>query len=133
MNKSAPCSPRRLCGAAPGPGATGPAALGTLRAARADERRGTSQRPDKIMFHFKALLWESIIVLLPPPTCKAYPPCNAIASPFRNIRPPTDPLLYAIHHTILAMTILCKGQHARPPLIFPMPAVCAESMNGGVP
>jgi len=27
----------------------------------------------KISFHFKALLWESIIRLLPPPTCKAYP------------------------------------------------------------
>ena len=27
----------------------------------------------KILLHFKALLWESIILLLPPPTCKAYP------------------------------------------------------------
>ena len=27
----------------------------------------------KILFHFKALLWESIIRLPPPPTCKAYP------------------------------------------------------------
>jgi len=28
----------------------------------------------KIVFHFKAVLWESIILFLPPPTtCKAYP------------------------------------------------------------
>ena len=26
----------------------------------------------KILFHFKALLWESIILSLPPPTCNAY-------------------------------------------------------------
>jgi len=26
-----------------------------------------------ILFHFKVLLWESIIRLLPPPICKAYP------------------------------------------------------------
>ena len=27
----------------------------------------------KILFHFKALLWESIILVLPLPICKAYP------------------------------------------------------------
>jgi len=25
----------------------------------------------KILFHFRALLWESVILLLPPPTCNA--------------------------------------------------------------
>ena len=42
-------------------------------------RRGLRDEPIrqlrlyKILFHFKALLWESIILVLPPPTCKAYP------------------------------------------------------------
>jgi len=27
----------------------------------------------KILFHFKALLWESIILCMPPATCKVYP------------------------------------------------------------
>ena len=29
--------------------------------------------PYKILSHFKALLWESIILVLPPPNCNAYP------------------------------------------------------------
>ena len=42
----------------------------------------------KILFHFKALLWESIILFIANPSCKAYPDCNIIARPLRNIRPP---------------------------------------------
>ena len=33
---------------------------------------GVSLNFDKILFHFTALLWESIILLMPPSTCKAY-------------------------------------------------------------
>jgi len=64
----------------------------------------------KISFHLKALIWESIILLVPPTTRKAYPiailehgHCAIYASP------PT-PLLYAIHNIILVMAISCKGQ-----------------------
>ena len=39
----------------------------------------------------KALLWESIILLLPPPHLQSLPYCNTIARPFRNILPRTDP------------------------------------------
>ena len=76
------------------------------------------------MSHFNALLWESIILLLPSPNLQRLPYCNTIARPLRNIRPiailsrahcaiyappPTLPL-YAIHHTLLVMAIsLCKG------------------------
>jgi len=43
----------------------------------------------KILFRFKALLWDSIILLLPPPL-PATPIlfCNTIARPLRNIPPP---------------------------------------------
>ena len=58
----------------------------------------------------------------PPPHLQSLPYCNTIARPLLNIRPPPTPLLYAIHHTILVMAILCKGQvlvspsgHALPP------------------
>jgi len=39
-------------------------------------------------FTSKLLVWESIILLLPPTHAK---PCNTIARPMRNIRPPIDP------------------------------------------
>jgi len=63
----------------------------------------------KILFHFKALLWESIILLLLPFTCKVYP----IAIPFHDhcaiyARPLTPPFV-AVHYAILVMAILCKG------------------------
>ena len=66
----------------------------------------------KILSHFKDLLWVSIILVLPPPICKAYP----IAIPQHDhcaihARPPT-PSLFAIHHTQLVMAISCKGQHS---------------------
>jgi len=65
-----------------------------------------------ILFDFKALSAESIILLLPPPTCKAY----TIALLLHDhcaiyARPPTPPL-YGIHHTILVMAMSCKGQVA---------------------
>ena len=46
----------------------------------------------KILFHFKALWWESIVLLLPPLHLQSLPYCSTIARPLRNIRPPTDPL-----------------------------------------
>jgi len=41
--------------------------------------------------------------------------CNTIAPLLRNIRRPPDPLVYAIHHTILVMAISCKGQTPNAP------------------
>jgi len=73
----------------------------------------------KMLFHFKALLWSRIILLLPPPpTCNAYP----IAIPLHDhcaiyALPPT-PHVYTIHHTILVTAISCEGQetcHGGPP------------------
>jgi len=45
----------------------------------------------KILFHFKGLLWESIILLLPPLHLQRLPYYNSIARPLGNIRPSTDP------------------------------------------
>jgi len=65
----------------------------------------------KILFHFKTIVWESIILVLPPPHLQSLPYCNNIAGPLRNIRPPhRPPLYYAIHHTILVMAISCEEQ-----------------------
>jgi len=67
--------------------------------------------PYKILFYFKTLLWESIILSLPPSHLQSLPYCNTIARPLRNIRPtPATLLLYAIHHTLLVMAISCEGQ-----------------------
>jgi len=66
----------------------------------------------KILFHFTALVWESIIRVLTPPTCTAYPIAILLHDYCVIYDPPPTPLLYAIHHTILVMTISCKGQDA---------------------
>ena len=51
---------------------------------------GSSFSLYKILFHFKTVVWESIILVLPP-HLQSLPYCNTIAGPLRNIRPPTDP------------------------------------------
>jgi len=48
-----------------------------------------------------------------PPTCKSYPIAILVYAHFAIYAPPqTNNLLYAIHYTILAMAISCKGQVA---------------------
>jgi len=48
----------------------------------------------KILCHFKALLWLSIILLLPPPTSKAYPIAISLHDQCAiYARPPTPPCL----------------------------------------
>ena len=66
----------------------------------------------KILFRFKALLWESIILVLPPSTCKAYPIAILLHDHCAIYALPPTSLSYAIHHTILVMAISCKGQLA---------------------
>ena len=49
--------------------------------------------------------------MLLPTRLHTLPYCNTIAPPLRNIHPPTPtPPFYALHHTILGMTISCEGQ-----------------------
>jgi len=67
----------------------------------------------KILFHFKALLWESFHLLLPPPTCKPYPMAKLLHDHRAIYAPHTDPPpVYVIYHTILVMAISCEGQDA---------------------
>jgi len=61
------------------------------------------------LFHDKALSWESIIILLTPPTCEAYAIEILLHDHCAIHAPPPTPPLNAIHHTILAMAISCKG------------------------
>jgi len=63
----------------------------------------------KILFHFKALLWESTVLLLPLPTYKAYAIAILLHDHCAINAHPRTPPMYAIHHTILCMTISCKG------------------------
>ena len=49
----------------------------------------------KIVFHFKALLWESIILYCHP-QLQRLPYCNITVRPVRNIRPPTE-FLFSCH------------------------------------
>jgi len=64
----------------------------------------------KILFSFKALLWESIIFTSPLPTCKAYPIAILLHDHWAIYALLPIPLLYAVNHTILVMAMSCKGQ-----------------------
>jgi len=64
----------------------------------------------KIVFYFKASMWESIILVFPPPpTCKAYSIAILLRDHCAIYAPPPTPSLHARHHTILVMAISCKG------------------------
>jgi len=61
----------------------------------------------KILFRFKAVLWES---LHPPFICKAYPITILLHDHWAIYALLPTLLLYAVSHTILVMAISCKGQ-----------------------
>jgi len=63
----------------------------------------------KILFYFEAFVHESIILLLPPPTCIAHMVARLLQDYCAIFEPPPTDRYYAIHHTILCITILCKG------------------------
>jgi len=68
----------------------------------------------KKFFCFEAVIHESIIFVLPSPTCIAHNSVVLLHDYCAIYDPPRPPLAYTIHHTILAMTISCKGQIAIP-------------------
>jgi len=69
------------------------------RRAGAPRRLASTLSLYKILFRFKALLWEPIILVLPPPTCKAYPIAILLNGHCAICDLPPTPLVYAIHHT----------------------------------
>ena len=64
----------------------------------------------KILFYFAAFMWESIILLLPPPTCIARTIAILLHVYCARYDAPPIPALYAIHYAILVMAISCKCQ-----------------------
>jgi len=58
-------------------------------------RRWVGAAPKHQLVHLlkftSSVLWESIILLCPPPHLRNLPYCNSIARPLRNTRLPTDP------------------------------------------
>ena len=65
-----------------------------------------------ILFHFKACMWESIILLLPPPTCISRTIAILLHVYCAMHDAPPTLLLHAIYHTILVIAISCKSQSA---------------------
>jgi len=63
----------------------------------------------KIVFYFVAFMWDSILLSLLPPTCIARTIAILLHVYCARCDPPPTPPLYAIHHTIFVMEILCKG------------------------
>jgi len=55
---------------------------------------------------------ESIILVLPSPTGIAHNSAVILHVYGATYDPPRSPLAYAMHHTILAMAISCKGEHS---------------------
>jgi len=64
----------------------------------------------KILFYCEAFVHKSIIRLLPPSTCIARTIAILLHVYSAVYDAPPTPLLYAIHHTVLAMAISCKDQ-----------------------
>jgi len=76
----------------------------------------------KILFHFKGLMWESIILLLSFPTAKPTLSQHYCTIIVQYTPPPPTPPSHAIPYAILVMAISCKGQCA-------MPSGTAEDAN----
>jgi len=65
----------------------------------------------KIFVHAEAVVHESIILLLPPPTCIAHTYAILLHDLCAIYDPHPTPFVHAIHHTILAVAISCKDQY----------------------
>jgi len=77
---------------------------------RVQVRRGLGLGLYKILFYFEAFVHESIILLLPTPTCIARTIAMLLHVYCAIYEAPPTHLLYAMHTTILVMAISCKGQ-----------------------
>jgi len=64
----------------------------------------------KIFVHCNPFVNEPILIVLPLPTCNAHTVAIVLHYYCARYASPPTPREYAIHHTILVMAILCKGQ-----------------------
>jgi len=76
--------------------------------------RASGVRLYKRLVHFEAYAHESTILLLPPPTCIARTIAILVHVYCAIYDAPPTPPLYAIHKTVLATAISCKGQRVPP-------------------
>ena len=74
--------------------------------------RPSPSSPYKIFVYFEAVVHESTILSFPPPTCIAHPGAILLHDYWTVYDSPSDLRLYAIYHTVLVITISCKGQYA---------------------
>ena len=74
------------------------------------EQRGRWVGLYKIFVHSKVFLHQSIVLLLPPPTCIARAIAIRLHIYCAIYEAPPTPLLCAIHHTIMEMARSCNGQ-----------------------
>ena len=73
-------------------------------------RDGAVLTPYKIFVYFEWFVNESIVLSFLPPTCIAHTVAILLHAYWAIYHPPSTSLMYAIHHTILVITILYKGQ-----------------------
>jgi len=64
----------------------------------------------KIFFYFESFVHESIVLSFSRPACIAHTVAILLHDYSAIYDPPSNSLWYAIHHTILVITISCKGQ-----------------------
>ena len=64
----------------------------------------------KIFVSVEPCVYESNLLSFPAPTCIAHPGVILVHGYWAVHPPPSDLPFYAIHHTILVITISCKGQ-----------------------
>jgi len=73
-------------------------------------REGGWPLQDTVFVHYNAILQYSIILVLPPPSALLTLLQYYRTTIAQYTTPHPTPLLNAIHHTILAVAISCKGQ-----------------------
>ena len=82
-----------------------------------------------IFVHFNAVVNEPSILY--PPTCNAHTVAIVVQDYCARYAPPPTLILYAIHHTILVMAILCKGQKAYQLAMWTSRPQASASAGGG--
>ena len=63
----------------------------------------------KIFVYVESFMHESVVLSPPPPTCISHTVAILLHDYWALYRTSSNPLLYAIHHTRLVITISCKG------------------------
>ena len=82
---------------------------GAMRMGRAGGLLVDSLAFTRYCFTLRPFVHESIIIVLPTPTCIAHTVAILLLYHCAIFEPPPTPHVYAIHHTILCIAIACKS------------------------